>query len=250
MRRTMASITLGLAFVVTAGLAVAGLAAPAEEKGDKAGKAATPFNGTDLSGWKFRGDAKRSNWVVGVCTMDEENPNQLKVTPFNPAQDGGPRVREMINAKGGGVDIYSEAKFGDCTIDIEFMVPKGSNSGIYVMGEYEVQILDSYGRTKVGAGDLGGLYGASAPKVNASKKPGQWQKFVIDFQAPRYEDGNKTSNARFLKVVLNDQVIHENIEMKGPTPSGVTGKEAATGPIMFQGDHGPVAFRNIRITPK
>jgi len=148
------------------------------------------------------------------------------------------------------VDIYTEQKFGDCTIEVEFMVPKGSNSGVYVMGEYEVQILDSFGKKKVGPGDLGGLYGAAAPRVNAAKKPGEWQKFVIDFQTPRFEGTKKVKNARFLKITLNDEVIHENVEMKGPTPSGVTGKEAPTGPLMFQGDHGPVAFRTIKITPR
>jgi hypothetical protein len=130
------------------------------------------------------------------------------------------------------------------------MVPKGSNSGIYLMGSYEVQILDSYGVKKVGPGDLGGLYGAAAPRVNASKKPGEWQKFVIEFQAPRFEDGKKTANAKFVKVTLNEQVIHENVEMKGVTGGNITGKEVPAGPLMFQGDHGPVAFRNIRITPR
>ena len=181
--------------------------------------------------------------------MDEKNPTKLQVTVIPPQADGGPGVRQLINASS-GVDLYSEEKFGDCIIDIEFMVPKGSNSGIYVMGEYEVQILDSYGRTKVGPGDLGGLYGAAAPKINASKKPGEWQRFIIDFKAPRFEGEKRVGKATFLKVTLNDQVIHENVEMKGPTPSGVTGKEAATGPLMFQGDHGPVAFRNIKITPR
>ena len=130
------------------------------------------------------------------------------------------------------------------------MVPKGSNSGIYVMGEYEVQILDSYGKTKVGAGDVGGLYGAQAPRVNAAKAPGESQRFVIDFRVPKFaDDGKKIANARFVKVTLNGQVIHEEVEMKGPTPGGLTGKEAAQGPIMFQGNHGPVAYRNIKITP-
>jgi hypothetical protein len=214
---------------------------------DAGEKTATPFNGKDLTGWKLKGDAKRSNWHVGMCEMDEKNPKQLVLVPIASGSQG---PKQLINVKGGGVDIYTEAKWGDCTIEIELMVPKDSNSGIYVMGEYEVQVLDSYGRAKVGAGDLGGLYGASAPKVNASKKPGEWQKFVIDFQAPRFENGKKIANAKFIRVVLNDRVIHENVEMKGPTPSGVTGKEAPTGPIMFQGDHGPVAFRNIRVTPK
>jgi len=214
---------------------------------DSSGKTAMPFNGKDLTGWKLKGDAKRSKWQVGIAEMDAKEQGKLSFTPVAPGAKDAP---QLVNTQGGGVDIYSEEKWGDCKIDIELMVPKGSNSGIYVMGEYEVQVLDSFGRKKVGAGDLGGLYGASAPKVNASKAPGEWQRFVIDFQAPRFEGNKKTSNAKFARVTLNGETIHENVEMKGPTPSGVTGKEAPTGPIMFQGDHGPVAFRNIKITPR
>jgi hypothetical protein len=132
------------------------------------------------------------------------------------------------------------------------MVPKGSNSGVYVMGVYEVQILDSYGKAndKLTQGDLGALYSAAAPKVNAAKKPGEWQKFLIDFQAPKFEGTKKVSNAKFLKVTLNDVVLHENVELKAATPGGLSGSEAPTGPLMFQGDHGIVAFRNIKVTPK
>jgi len=215
--------------------------------GAGADKTDTPFNGKDLSGWKLKGDAKRSQWTVGFAQMDPKNLGQL-ILVDSPATSREPA--QLVNLKNGGVDIYTEAKWGDCRIELELMVPKGSNSGIYVMGEYEVQVLDSYGRDKVTPGDLGGLYAAAAPKVNAARKPGEWQKFVIDFQAPRFEGGKKTANARFLKVVLNDQVIHENVEMKGPTPSCLTGKESPTGPIMLQGDHGPVAYRNIRVTAK
>ena len=68
--------------------------------------------------------------------------------------------------------------------------------------------------------------------------------------SPSYEGGKKTANATFVKVTLNDTVLHENVEVKGPTPGGLTGKEAATGPLMFQGDHGPVAYRNVTVTPK
>ena len=92
--------------------------------------------------------------------------------------------------------------------------------------------------------------GAQPPRTNACKKPGEWQKYQIDFLAPKFDaSGKKTANAKFLVVKLNGKILHENVEMKGPTPSGVTGREAATGPIMFQGDHGPVAYRNIKITP-
>jgi hypothetical protein len=158
-------------------------------------------------------------------------------------------VNVVGGAHGGGVDIISEAAFGDVRLEVEFMVAKGSNSGIYLMGEYEIQVLDSFGREKPGPGDMGGLYGASAPKVNASKPHGEWQPYVIDFRAPRFDaSGNKTANARFVKVVLNGQVLHEDVEMKGPT-GGAISKEVATGPLMFQGDHGPVAYRNIKVTP-
>jgi hypothetical protein len=202
-------------------------------------QAQEPFNGKDLAGWKTKGAAEKSKWKVGKAALDPADPRKFAVT------EGG----ELVNAQGGGVDLYSEAKFGDALIELELMVPKGSNSGVYVMGEYEVQVLDSFGKEKMGQGDIGALYGVAAPKVNASKAPGEWQKMTIDFRAPKFDaDGKKTANAKFLKIELNGQVIQENAEMKGPTPSGVAGKEAPTGPIMFQGDHGPVAFRNIKIT--
>jgi hypothetical protein len=136
----------------------------------------TPFNGRTLDGWKFKNE-KESEWTVGRSALDEKDPKKLAVTPLNPAADGGPAAAELINNKTTkrGTDLYTEQKFGDCLIELEFMVSKGSNSGVYVMGEYEIQILDSFGKAKVGAGDLGGLYNAAPPKVNASKKPGEWQ---------------------------------------------------------------------------
>ncbi|MEO2011945.1 MAG: family 16 glycoside hydrolase [Pirellulaceae bacterium] len=86
-----------------------------------------------------------------------------------------------------------------------------------------------------------------SPKTNAQTEPGTWNKYVIDFRAPRFDaNGKRTEKAKFIKIELNGQTIHENVEMNGPTPSGVTGKESPEGgPLMFQGDHGPVAFRNI-----
>lgn len=205
--------------------------------GEKA-KVIRPFNGKSLDGWKVKKPAERSKWVVGKAGLSENNPRQLTIG------DGG---SDLVNAENKGVDIYTEDEWGDCTISLEVMVPKGSNSGIYVMGRYEVQVLDSYGKEKVGPGDMGGLYGAQPPRVNASKAPGQWQKFVIEFQAPRFEGDKKVANAMFKKVTLNGQVIHEDVEMQKATPGGVSGKEAASGPLMFQGNHGPVAYRNIEI---
>jgi hypothetical protein len=203
-----------------------------------------PFNGKDLSGWKLKGDATKSHWKAAAVKLDPTNDRAFVLVP---------EAKELwlCNVQGGGVDIYTEEKYGDIRLEVEFLLPKGSNSGIYLMGEYEVQVLDSYGKpdNKLTQGDLGALYGAAPPKRNAARKPGEWQKFVIEFQAPRFADGKKTAPARFLKVELNGVILHENVDMKGPTPGGLTGKEAPLGPLMFQGDHGPVAYRNIVITP-
>ena len=206
----------------------------------QSGEAAKPFNGKNLEGWKHKGPEAKSHLTVGTAKLDPKNPRNFVVSK------GG---SELINAKGGGLDFYSEAVFGDAIIEVELMVPKGSNSGIYVMGEYEIQVLDSFGRTKLGGGDMGAIYGAAPPRLNACKKPGEWQKYEIHFQAPKFEGGKKTTNAKFLKVILNGKLLHENVEMKKATPGGVDGKEKPKGPLMFQGNHGPVAYRNITIKP-
>jgi Domain of Unknown Function (DUF1080) len=204
-------------------------------------KAVSLFNGKDLTGWKTKSGKAEETLKVGLAKLNPAKTEELVV------ESGG---NELINFKGGSKDFYSETKFGDALIELEFMVPKGSNSGVYVMGEYELQIFDSFGKAEVGPADVGGLYGAQAPTLNASKAPGEWQKFVIDFRAPKFDkDGKKIANAKFVKVTLNGKVIHENVEMKGPTPGGLSGKEASEGPLMFQGDHGPVAYRNIQFTP-
>jgi hypothetical protein len=150
-----------------------------------------------------------------------------------------------------GVDIYTTEKFGDCTVKVEFLILRGGNSGVYLMGEYEVQISDIFGRPatrQLGQGDMGAIYSAAAPTRNAASMPGTWQSFEIEFVAPRFDAaGNKTSNALFKRVVLNGILVQENVEVQGSTGGGLTGREHATGPLMFQGDHGPVAFRNVEI---
>lgn len=204
-----------------------------------------PFNGQNLDNWDVKKQKQGSKWIVAAPKMSESNARTLEVDKGNEA---------MVNVVSGhrqSVDIYTREKFGSALIEVELMVPKGANSGIYVMGEYEVQVLDSFGKAKLGGGDMGAIYGAAPPRVNACKKPGEWQKYIIDFQAPRFDaTGKKIANAKFIKVELNGQVLHEHVEMKGPTPAGVSGKESAKGPLMFQGDHGPVAYRNIKITER
>jgi Domain of Unknown Function (DUF1080) len=205
-------------------------------------KPVEPFNGKDLSGWKLK-DEKKSQWKAAVVAVNETATEFIE-------KEGG-KVVQLVNMKGGGCDAFTEEKFGDCTVELEFMVPKGSNSGIYLMGEYEVQVLDSFGKAddKLTEGDLGAIYSAAKPKKNLAKKPGEWQTFKIEFVAPKFDGDEKTANAKFVKVTLNGEVLHENVEMKQQTPGGLTGKEMAKGPLMFQGDHGPVAFKNIKVTP-
>jgi len=209
----------------------------------KYGDAVLLFNGRNLDGWKLKGNQQKSKWVVGKAKVSPDNPKHLI------AAEGKGEMVNLPKKHGESVDIYSEAKFGDCQIELQLMVPQGSNSGVYVMGEYEIQVLDSWGRQTMGNGDMGAIYGASPPPVNACLKPGQWQKYIIEWQAPRFDGSNKKENAEFLKVELNGQLLHKDLEMPKQTPGGVAGKEAPTGPLMFQGNHGPVAYRNIIVKP-
>ena len=120
-----------------------------------ADETAKPFNGKNLDGWKQKGPATKSHLTVGTAKLSPKNAREFVVS-----KNG----HELINAKGGGIDFYSEAIFGDAIIEVEVMVPQGSNSGVYVMGEYEIQVLDSYGRKKLGGGDMGAIYGAAPPR--------------------------------------------------------------------------------------
>jgi len=162
----------------------------------------------------------------------------------------------MINNSGGGrpaVDILTEQMFGDMTLTLEFSIARGSNSGVYLMGEYEIQILDTFAleepRRELRSGDMGGIYGVAVPQRNAAGVPGTWQTLEIEFVAPRFSAaGEKTSNAIVRRAVLNGVLIHENVEIPAPTGGALRNREAATGPLLFQGTHGRVAFRNIVIT--
>jgi hypothetical protein len=212
---------------------------------EKEGEGKPLFNGKDLTGWKLR-DPKatdRSKWsVVAAVKLQEGKPERL-------IGDKGEGI--VLNGDDGhGVDLLTEAMHGDCELHVEFNVAKGSNSGVYFQGQYEVQILDSFGKkdAELKYGDCGGIYNTAPPRTNASKAPGEWQTFDVLFQGPRFDaNGKKNANAKFVKVVHNGTAIHENVEVKGPTTASLGGAEKAEGPLMLQGDHGPVAFRNLRI---
>lgn len=204
------------------------------------------FNGKDLIGWKVVGKGT-NQWTFGKAAMDPDAPAKIKVA--------GPGV-DLINTNR-TVNLSSKAVFGDCLVELEYMVGKSgpknsvdSNSGIKLMDIYEIQIYDSYGKAAPGKLDCGAIYSEVAPLVNACKPPGEWQKLVIDFRAPRFDAaGNKTANAKFVKVTLNGQVVQDNVEIAHGTNVGRNAKEHPTGPLYLQGDHGSVAFRNLNVTP-
>lgn len=203
-----------------------------------------PFNGKDFSGWKFEGRVKRNFWKVGAASVDPKNAKTLLVA------EGG---SELISAGIVGADLATEQTFGDAVIELEFMIPPGANSGIFVMGEYEMQILDDpkVDPARPGNMDQGALVRTVAPTKLATKTPGQWQSYRIEYQAPRFDAaGKKTQNARLINVAVNGEMVHENVQIPGPTPGGLTGKESPRGPLILQGGEGPVAFRNITITPR
>jgi len=158
--------------------------------------------------------------------------------------------------------LFTTWEHGDLEVDLEFLMTPGSNSGVYLQGRYEVQLFDSWAVKVMRASDCGGIYqrwdaarGAgqegfegSAPRTNASRAPGLWQKLHIEFQAPRFDaSGRKSRNARFTKVVLNGYTVQENVEVTGPTRSSAFDDEKPLGPLMVQGNHGPVALRNLAV---
>ncbi|MCC7466940.1 MAG: DUF1080 domain-containing protein [Saprospiraceae bacterium] len=209
---------------------------------------------TDMSAWIQNGG---SNWQIAGDAIA----SLTKDDHMTAAKGAGVLVN--LPSKKSRANLLSVREYGDVDVSFDFMMARHSNSGFYLQGRYEVQLLDSWGVQHPGFGDCGGIYARRrwnpkeelfdgvAPRVNACLAPGLWQHLEIEFQAPRFDaNGKKTSNARLLKVVLNGTVIHENLELTGPTGGPISEQEAATGPFMIQGDHGPVAFRNCRITDR
>ncbi len=170
----------------------------------------------------------------------------------------------MVNGKSGKTDnLITGQEWGDVEVALEFMIPNHSNSGVKLEGVYEIQIYDSWNVAKPTGADCGGIYpraelgppyryldGGVPPLVNAAKKPGEWQTLEIVFRAPRFDaSGKKTANALFEKVVLNGKLIHDHSEARTPTGAIWRNEEHPVGPLLLQADHGPVAFRNVRLRP-
>ncbi|MFL5618525.1 MAG: DUF1080 domain-containing protein [Gemmatimonadaceae bacterium] len=195
-----------------------------------------------------------ANWrVAGGASVDRSRALALQAEPGT-----GVLVNSPSDAAKG--HLLTTMQHGDLDVSLDVMLPKGSNSGVYLMGRYEVQLFDSWGVASPTFADMGGIYqrwdekrGAgkegyegTPPRLNASRAPGLWQHLDIVFRAPRFDGKRKVANAKFAKVVLNGVVVQENVEVTGPTRAAPFQDEQPTGPLMIQGDHGPVAVRNIQ----
>ncbi|MFV1967320.1 MAG: DUF1080 domain-containing protein [Pirellulaceae bacterium] len=177
---------------------------------------------------------------------------------------GDPGCGVLINGKSGVTDnLITRKQWGGVEVSLEFMISRNSNSGVKLQGVYEIQIVDSWRVVKLTGSDCGGIYPRAEmtpkyhvtdagvpPRVNAARAPGRWQTLDVVFRAPRFDkSGHKVSNARFEKVALNGRLIHDNIEVAHPTGHRWREPEHAVGPLHLQADHGPVAFRNVRLRP-
>ncbi len=185
------------------------------------------FDGSTLDGWIHR-DGQAARWEL--------------------RDDGSMEV-----AQG---DVLSRRSFRDVRIHLEFRTPlmpeaRGQargNSGVYVHGRYEVQVLDSFGLEPMDNG-CGAIYRVARPRVNASLPPLQWQTYEIVFRAPRFDsNGRKTRNAR-ITVWHNGEMIHQNQELPGVSRGGVSDSESERGMLLLQDHRDPVRYRNIWVLP-
>jgi hypothetical protein len=176
------------------------------------GEPVTLFDGKTLTGWKLRDPNKKSGWAVVDGTLAVVEPKD-------------------------NADLVSEQSFQDMKLHIEWNVDKKSNSGVYLRGRYEIQILDNPdAKMALDSHGCGAVYSRVAPKEDATKPAGEWQTYDITFVG------------RQVTVVLNGKTIVQDV-VEGITGGAVNPFEDEPGPLMLQGDHGKVRFRNIVVTP-
>jgi hypothetical protein len=187
------------------------------------------FDGKDLSNWVQDGDGSAAKWKV-------EN-GYFEVVP-----------------KAGG--IHTKQPFGDCQLHVEFSEPTPphgesqdrGNSGVFLMGLYEVQVLDSYENKTYADGQAAALYGQYPPLVNASLPPGQWQRYDIVFHGPRFDASGKVLRPARVTVVHNGVLVQYEVQLTGPTAHGERPPYKVTPeklPLGLQDHHTPVRYRNI-----
>jgi hypothetical protein len=173
------------------------------------GAPVTLFNGRDLAGWTTQGGGE-SKWA---------------------ARDG------VLANTASGANLMTTRTFDDFKLSLEFRVPEKGNSGVYLRGRHEVQVEDSGTNPELASVNVGGVYGFLVPNENASKRPGEWQRFDI------------TLVGRRVTVVLNGKTVIADQVIPGITGGAIDSDEGAPGPILLQGDHTAVEFRNVVLTP-
>ncbi len=190
------------------------------------------FDGRNLSAWKHRGTGEEAKWVIVEGTAE--------VTPGTP-------------------DLITKQEFGDFQLHVEFNIPilppevksqERGNSGVYMHGHYEVQILDSFNNETYRNGMCGSIYEQKEPDINACKPAGEWQTYDVTFRGPRFgADGTLRERAR-ITVWHNGILIHKNVEIeKEFTRAGMEGPPPKTGPVLLQNHGSKVRYRNIWIKP-
>jgi hypothetical protein len=215
-----------------------------------------------IQGWMARERDRELGWVASP----EHTWMGAVEIELDPADDHclwGKRGSGNIVSPDDGrtADLFSRADLGSLDLYLEFMIPLESSSGIYLMGQYEIEIADTYGvpDDELDYTCCGGIYArwdaetktpydGIAPLTNAALPAAEWQTLELTFRAPRFDDdGRKIANARFERVLLNETLIHENVECTGPTRWPLAAVESPRGPLRLQGSQGPVGFRDIRM---
>jgi glucose/arabinose dehydrogenase len=183
------------------------------------------------------------DWRLVSASLDSDDPTRFRVTHGNGA---------LVNDAGAGGPFVSKGTFGDTHVHLEFMLPEGGDSGVYLQGRYEVQVAD---RRDAAPESFGGVYPGdgfqgSAPKATPYTGAGEWQELDIWFTAPRFDArGKKVANARFERVNVNGVTVQEAVEVPGPTFGALALEEVARGPLVVQGTHVPTAIRNVQVKP-
>lgn len=184
----------------------------------KFGEAIELFNGRDLAGWRLSDPKKKNGWRVADGVLVNDSPK----TDFGAYGEQG--------------NLRTDRKFGDFRLSLEYRVPAGGNSGVYLRGMYEAQVVDGDSRMQ-GIQGPGALYGRIAPSQNAGKPGGEWNQYVL------------TLVDRHVTVELNGQTVIDNQPVIGCTGGGIAADDTAPGPILLQGDHTAVEYRKLVLEP-